>query len=132
MRVLAVLVLSSAILAPGLAAADPAQPETTTVTTPATAAPSATSAATAQSVQAPTAAAASPPAGERVVVRGTAEDDNNGVNLDEIVCRSSPPATGSRLGGGRECHTVRQWNERERNDQRLLQMQQNVGMAGGK
>ena len=54
-------------------------------------------------------------------------------NLDEIVCRASPPPTGSRLGGGRECHTVRQWNEREREDQRIVQQQQSVGMnSGGK
>jgi hypothetical protein len=130
MRVLAILVLSSAILAPGLAAADPAQPETATATASAIASPSAP-AATAQSVQAPVTAAApgSPPVGEHVIVQGTAENDNNGVNLDEIVCRSSPPATGTRLGGGRECHTVRQWNEREREDQRILQQQQSVGAA---
>ena len=53
----------------------------------------------------------------------------NTTNLDEIVCRSSPPPTGSRLGGGRECHTVRQWNEREREDQRMVQQQQSVGVA---
>jgi hypothetical protein len=125
MRILAILVLSSAILAPGLAAADPAQPETTTAATPATTAPSAT----AQSVQAPAAAAApaSKPAGELVIVRGTPENDDNRVNLDEIVCRSAPPATGTRLGGGRECYTVRQWNDREREDQRMLQQLQHTG-----
>lgn len=53
-------------------------------------------------------------------------------NLDEIVCKSSPPATGTRLGGGRECHTVRQWNERQREDQRIVQQQQSVGMATSK
>lgn len=52
-------------------------------------------------------------------------------NLDEIVCRSEPPATGTRLGGGRECHTVRQWNERQREDQLILQQQQKTGFGGG-
>jgi hypothetical protein len=125
MRVLTMLVLSLGIFAPGLAAADPAQPQTTTAT--------AAAAATAQTAQAPAAATAAapgtPPIGEHVIVQGTAENDNHGVNLDEIVCRSSPPTTGTRLGGGRECHTVRQWNEREREDQRILQQQQSVGMS---
>ncbi|HTT83622.1 MAG TPA: hypothetical protein VMF67_09070 [Rhizomicrobium sp.] len=65
---------------------------------------------------------------ERVVVQGTVPTSN--VNLDEIVCRESPPPTGSRLGGGRECHTVRQWNEREREQQRMLQQQQSTGFVG--
>jgi hypothetical protein len=113
MRVLAILFLLSAILAPGLAAADPAQPEATTANALATAVPSAT----AQSAQA-----------TAPVAPSTASADA-GVNLDDIVCRNSPPATGTRLGGGRECHTVRQWNEREREDQELLRRQQGVGAA---
>jgi hypothetical protein len=67
---------------------------------------------------------------ERVVVRGTTTSDNTGANLDQIVCRSEPPATGTRLGASRECHTVRQWNDRQRQDQRMLQQQQSVGMGG--
>lgn len=55
--------------------------------------------------------------------------DNSGVNLDEIVCKASPPATGTRLGGGRECHTVRQWKEREQQAQDIVRQQQSVGVA---
>jgi hypothetical protein len=117
MRVLAVLVLSSAVLAPGLGAADPAQPEPTTTMQPAPAAPSATAAASAQSAQAPAAAAAP-----------TASADA-GVNLDEIVCHSEPPPTGSRLGATRECHTVRQWNEREKEAQSIVGGSQMRGLA---
>lgn len=115
MRVLPAFVfVTAAILAPGLGAADPAQPATTTAATaPATAAPSATATATAQS-----AAAAAAPAAP-----ATASADA-GVNLDQVVCRSEPPTTGTRLGATRECHTVRQWNERQREDQRLLEQQQ--------
>ncbi|HEX3431942.1 MAG TPA: hypothetical protein VHT03_13760 [Rhizomicrobium sp.] len=64
-----------------------------------------------------------------------ATTDTSGVNLDEIVCRNSPPTTGSRLGGGRECHSVREWNDRERQAQDLTREQQRVGFnaqgAGG-
>lgn len=52
-----------------------------------------------------------------------------GVNLDEIVCRNSPPPTGSRLGGGRECHTVREWNQRERESQDLTRQQEVTGFV---
>ncbi|HEY3638708.1 MAG TPA: hypothetical protein VGK90_11205 [Rhizomicrobium sp.] len=78
--------------------------------------------------------AASPtvqPVGARVLVSQATVDGNKGVDLDEIVCRSQPPATGTRLGGGRECHTLRQWNDRERQDQRTLQQRQIVGSYTG-
>lgn len=52
---------------------------------------------------------------------------NSAVNLDEIVCRNEPPATGTRLGGGRECHTVREWNQRERESQDVTRRQQVTG-----
>ncbi|HEX3429750.1 MAG TPA: hypothetical protein VHT03_02595 [Rhizomicrobium sp.] len=58
-----------------------------------------------------------------------AAPEQSGVNLDEIVCRNSPPATGTRLGGGRECHTVREWNDRERQAQDLTRRQQITGFA---
>ena len=57
----------------------------------------------------------------------TAPIASNGVNPNQIVCRAEPPATGTRLGGSRECYTVQQWNEREREAQRLLQQQQGFG-----
>lgn len=121
MRVLAALVLSSAaLLAPGLGAADPAQPNTTTATAPATAAPSPTAAATAQSAQAPAAAAA------------PVASADNGANLDEIVCRDGAPPTGSRLGATRECHSVREWNDRMKQSQTILEHSQiNNGLASG-
>lgn len=55
--------------------------------------------------------------------------DSSPVNLDEVVCKTQPPTTGSRLGGGRECHTVREWNEREREAQDITRMQQREGLA---
>jgi hypothetical protein len=63
------------------------------------------------------------------VVHGTAPMRQAAkVNLDEIICRAALPATGSRIGGGRECHTLRQWNQRQREDQRMLQRMQSVGL----
>ena len=42
--------------------------------------------------------------------------------LDQIVCHIKPPPTGSMLGGGRECHTQRDWNR--------LQTQSQNGVNG--
>ena len=52
-----------------------------------------------------------------------------GVNLDEIVCKNEPATTGSRLGGGRECHTVREWNQRQKEAQDITRMQERTGLA---
>jgi len=51
------------------------------------------------------------------------------VNLDEVVCRSVAPPTGSRLGGGRECHSVREWNQREQDSREALLRAQQTGFA---
>ena len=50
------------------------------------------------------------------------------VNLDEIVCKNSPATTGTRLGGGRECHSVREWNQREKQAQDITRQQQVMGL----
>ncbi|HEY3637053.1 MAG TPA: hypothetical protein VGK90_02795 [Rhizomicrobium sp.] len=122
---LMVVMISVAASVPGMLLADPDS-----------SAPASQPAATAQVVPAQPAATAqgttaTTQVGEHVTVQ-TSANDNSNVNLDEIVCRNSAPATGTRLGGGRECHTVRQWNDRQRQDQRMLQQQQSVGMVGGK
>lgn len=94
MRRFAIAALSATtLLAPALVWADPVAP------------------AGAQTAQATPAAA--PP------VATTAQDSSP--DLDRIVCRSNPPPTGSRIGGTRECHSVREWNERTQQDQRTLQ-----------
>jgi cytochrome c5 len=66
------------------------------------------------------AAPAAPPA-------AGAASDNSGGNLDEIICKNSPPTTGSRLGGGRECHTQREWNQRQLDSQNALLRSQQTG-----
>jgi hypothetical protein len=45
-------------------------------------------------------------------------------DLDQVVCRKSPPPVGTRLGGGRECHTQREWNDRQAQAQKQLQTMQ--------
>jgi len=104
MRALALFALTTALLVPALASADPMQPQS---------APAAN-------------AEAAPAAGPASASQAMA-----GVDLDAIVCRSTPPPTGSRLGGGRECHTVRQWNDRQRQDQQMLEMQQRMNSKQG-
>jgi cytochrome c5 len=56
---------------------------------------------------------------------------SSSVNLDEVVCKNSPPPTGSRLGGGRECHTQREWDQRQKEAQDALIKNQQVGFNSG-
>jgi cytochrome c5 len=73
------------------------------------------------------AAPAAPPA--------PAASDTSASNLNEVVCKNSPPPLGSRLGGGRECHTQREWNQRQQDSQNALLRSQQTGFnssaAGG-
>ncbi len=43
---------------------------------------------------------------------------------DEIVCKLTAAPTGTRLGGGRECHTQRDWNVHEKEAQKVTQDKQ--------
>jgi hypothetical protein len=70
-----------------------------------------------------TAAASNAPAAPAA----SATTDSSGVNLDEVVCKNSAPPTGTRLGGGRECHTQREWNQRQIDSQRALTQLQTLG-----
>ena|SRR5215469_3541770 len=66
-------------------------------------------------------AAATPPASETVVVNGER------VGLDQVVCKNQPPTTGTRLGGSRECLTVREWNQQRREAQDITTKSQIQG-----
>jgi hypothetical protein len=104
MRVPAAFVLTIATaLAPVSGGADPAQPATVT---------------------------AAPPAhvGETVTVNGRVESNDI---LDRLVCRAGPPPTGSRLGTSRDCYTVRQWNDRQKQSQSILENIQIRGLSLG-
>jgi hypothetical protein len=86
------------------------------------AAPAAAAAPAPASAPAATAAPAAP-AQESVTVNAPAAR----VNLDEVVCKQTPPKTGSRLGGARECHTVREWNRWQLDSRNALMHQQQMG-----
>ena len=50
--------------------------------------------------------------------------------LDQIVCRSKPAPTGSLIGGGRECHTQRAWDQLQIQSQRAVYGFQQRGLEG--
>jgi len=56
---------------------------------------------------------------------------NATTDQDQIVCRRVAPPTGSRLGGGRECHSQREWDQRARDAQKELQENQMRGLTAG-
>ncbi|HLY07606.1 MAG TPA: hypothetical protein VKR31_17805 [Rhizomicrobium sp.] len=127
MRTMTVFALSAAtFLLPAIAAADPAQ--NSAAATQQAATTTSTVVQTPQATQAPAAApqpgvAATAQTGpENVVVRPP-----DSVDLDQVVCKAEPPSIGSRLGGGRECHTQREWNRRMRESQDITRRQQIMG-----
>ena len=73
---------------------------------------------------APQAPAATPTAASK--------DDATEADLDKMVCRRQPPATGTRLGARNVCLTVRQWRIVEEDSQKALNNQQTVGSSSGK
>jgi hypothetical protein len=110
MRAFGMLAIATTfLLTPVLAGADPVQP--------AASATASSTSATGNTV------AGTPATAERVVVQG----DVVGDNLDQTVCKYSAPTTGSRLGGGRECRTEREWNDRQKKSQDVLHSVQNIG-----
>jgi hypothetical protein len=113
MRAFAMVAISTTfLLIPALANADPAHPEES---------------ATTGSPPAPgNVAPGTPATGERVVVHPATISNN----LDEVVCTISPPATGTRLGGGRECHTEREWKRRQQESQDITRKAQTIGDTG--
>ncbi len=69
------------------------------------------------------------PANTTSTPAGTASTSED---LDRIVCKSGPAPTGTRLGATRECHTQREWDLRQQEQQQELTRQQiNRGMTGG-
>jgi hypothetical protein len=84
-------------------------------------------------VLAPTLAAADPGQTQTAPASpvSAAASPSTDANLDQIECRTSPPPTGTRLGGSRECHTVRQWKQREQEAQDNLKQAQMNGHQFG-
>jgi hypothetical protein len=53
-------------------------------------------------------------------------------NPDEVVCKSLPAPTGSRLGVRRECHTQHEWDDIHAQAQKNLDESQMRGMQAGR
>jgi hypothetical protein len=132
MRVLVIAAICSSAVLVGTAYADPAQPQSSAV--PSATAPAAMTSAPVATAPAQTPGVAAAPASTMAAASAPAATPNQSggsvVNLDEVVCRVVAPPTGSRFGGGRECHTVRQWNQRQKDSQDILTREQRMGTAG--
>jgi hypothetical protein len=50
-------------------------------------------------------------------------------DLDQVVCRKTAPPVGTRLGGGRVCHTQREWDQMRKDAQMYVQQQQLLARA---
>jgi hypothetical protein len=106
MRALGFLTVSALIaLAPTMGAADPGAEQPTP----------------------PQAASPTPPT--VTIIAPAQQTASELVNLDEVVCRNEAPATGTRLGGGRECRTVREWKQREQQAQDITRKAEIVGFV---
>jgi hypothetical protein len=96
MHVFRVFIISAtAILLPAFAAGDPMRAAANTNTQAAAAS------ADAQALSQATTPASATPAQSTTM--------SGGDDPDQIVCKDMPARTGSRIGGGRECHTQREW-----------------------
>ena len=45
----------------------------------------------------------------------------NTPNQDEVICKNAMPATGSRIGARKICHTRREWEERQKEDRQMTE-----------
>jgi hypothetical protein len=73
-------------------------------------------------------AAADPPAPSPSEPAATSQTDP-----DRVVCRTGPAKTGSRIGGSRECHSQREWDRLQQEQQNQLskmQIQRGNNSAG--
>lgn len=111
MRAFAVIAFSATTVLPQLVAAGPVQQEVPP--------------AAGQPIKAITTQTTVPAASQPTTQTTAAESSR-----DEIICKMTPPKTGSRLGGGRECHTQREWDRRMRESQTILGGSQLRGLEG--
>jgi hypothetical protein len=51
--------------------------------------------------------------------------------LDQVVCQSGPPPTGSRIGATRECHTQREWDRLREEQRHVIESHQTMIGSGG-
>jgi hypothetical protein len=66
-------------------------------------------------------------AGQSLAAEQPATNPNSG---DELICRKVPPQAGTRLGGTRECHTRREWEQRRHDDRQMTEDSQRRDSRG--
>ena len=110
MRILKMILFSAAtIAAPARGLADPGQ----------------------ISIAPPTATQSTPSTRETVTITATAPRPTTAASdPDEVVCQMSPPRTGSRIGGARECHTRRDWERYRRESRSMVSGMEMRGLEG--
>jgi hypothetical protein len=116
MRTLTAFVCTAIMLMAASALADPAQAQTPPASAAQTAPAPAATATPGAPAPAVTGATAAPAAST------TADAD-----LDQVVCKDAPAKTGSRIGGGRECHTQREWTRMQHESEELTRHQERNG-----
>ena len=57
-------------------------------------------------------------------------DQTATLNPNEIICKTQPPVTGTRLGNRRECMTRAQWDRRREETQQAVGHMQTMGKMG--
>lgn len=63
---------------------------------------------------------------------GDSTSSSNDADANQIVCKSGPPPTGTRLGPTRVCKTKAQWEQEQRQARdTLTHIQTNRGMGNG-
>ncbi len=120
MRSVTILFSVAAVLAPLCGSADSVQAQ---------AAATAQTSSTTMPMAAVTARA---PAAETVTVtaRAPAAEARPASDPDEIVCLMTPPRTGSRIGGSRDCRSRREWDRQRKYSQTILSGIQMRGLQG--
>ena len=115
MRILTMVLVSAAtIIVSALASADPVQLRTAAAATvPSAPATMPTVTVTAKALQ------AAPPTAASVAA-----------DPEETLCLMTPPRTGSRIGGSRECHTRRDWDRHRKDSEAILSGMQMRGLQG--
>ncbi len=68
------------------------------------------------------------PATPTAVPAATTAANANNPSPDTIICKSSPPETGTRFGAHRVCQTQRAWDNEQKDGQNFVKEQSNHGL----
>jgi hypothetical protein len=71
------------------------------------------------------------PAGAAKMTAPNAAAAAAGTDPDQVVCVQTQAPTGSRVGGGLQCHTVKEWADLQRNGADQLNNVSRSGLGAG-